>query len=154
MSSTFPSEFLPRRSAIAFLVGAVLVSCLAAGCQRRPPRARISGTVSYKGEPVAFGDIVFEPTEAWKEFYCQGQIIDGKYSIEQHGPVVGKNRVEIHGFRQSEQLVPDIAGRRLDEKPTMAKGLIPYIPAEYNDMSQLSIDVAAGANVNIDFDLK
>ncbi|MDA0659091.1 MAG: hypothetical protein O2931_07860 [Planctomycetota bacterium] len=125
------------------------------GRQRQPPRATIAGQVTYQGKPVAFGDIVFEPIgDKWKGFYCQHKIIDGKYSINENGPIVGKNRIEIHGYRQTNQVVPDISGRRLNEAPAMANGLLPYIPSEYNDQSDMTIDIVAGQNENRDFQLK
>lgn len=136
------------------LIGLCGLVILCIGCARKPPRAQVSGVVTYQGEPVPLGDIVFEPVDGWKEFYCQGEIVNGKYEFKKHGPVVGKNRVEIHGYRQTNEVVPDVSGKRLDDKPAMTHGLIPYIPVEHNTSSQITVEIVAGENLNVDFHLK
>ena len=126
------------------------------GCgPRQPERSIISGVVTYKGELVPYADIVFEPVDQpeWEGFYCQGQVINGKYELLKNGPVVGKNRVEIHGYRMTNQKAPDVSGRKLDEAVPMIQGLHPYLPAKYNDATELEIEVLSGPNIDVNFKL-
>jgi hypothetical protein len=48
-----------------------------------PTRYRVTGRVTYKGEPVAKGTVVFEPTNPAppQGRVAQGSIIDGSYSL-------------------------------------------------------------------------
>ena len=133
--------------------------CLAilAGCgSPEPERAVISGQVSYQGKPVEFGDIVFVPSgetaKEWEGFYCQGSIKEGRYTIDEHGPVVGLNRVEIHGYRRTGKKMLDIAGTDLSKTAKIVDALVPYIPPRFNTSSELTVEILPGENVGIDFD--
>ncbi|MEO2049437.1 MAG: hypothetical protein ABGX16_23005 [Pirellulales bacterium] len=121
-----------------------------------PDRAHISGKVSYQGKPVEFGDIVFVPSgdaaKRWKGFYCQGSISGGRYTIVEHGPVIGLNRVEIHGYRRTGKKMPNIAGVSLDKPPKVVEALIPYIPPRYNTASELTVEILPGENDGVDFE--
>lgn len=130
--------------------------CVAQGCgEREPHRAITSGSVTYQGEAVPFGDIVFQPLsqDADKSF-AQGKIIDGKYSFDAaHGPIVGKNLVQIHGYKMTGRKRLDIAGKSLSEAPAMIDELVPYIPTKFNEASELTVEIKSGANENVNFDL-
>lgn len=152
MMGTVVTGVWRRRTWIVWSVW-LAIPLWACGCARKPPRAQVSGEVTYQGTPVPYGDIVFEPVDQWQGFYCQAKIIDGRYAMDTKGPVVGKNRVEIHGYRFTEQIVPDISGKKLDEAPAMTKGLIPYIPPQFNDQSEITVDVVAGENQGMNFHL-
>jgi len=137
-----------------------LVVSVPFGCgPRQPKRATVRGRVTFNGEPVPLGDIVFIPgtDEGWDGFYAQGKIQNGEYALDAHGPVVGTNKVEIHGYRSRGEtvMVPNIAGVKLDEPAEMvAGGLEPYIPPEFNTATELSIEIQSGFNEGVDFDLE
>jgi len=138
--------------------GLMTVCVVLAGCgAAEPDRAHVSGKVTYQGKPVDFGDIVFVPSGAsatkWKGFYCQGGITNGHYAIVAHGPVVGRNRVEIYGYKRTGQKMPDIAGKNLAETPKVVEVLVPNIPPRYNLASEMNVEIQPGRNDGIDFEL-
>jgi hypothetical protein len=98
---------------------------------------------------------VFQPTSvAPGRAFAQGKIVDGKYSLDAaHGPVVGKNIVQIHGYKMTGRKRLDIAGKSLSEAPQMIDELVPYIPEKYNEGSELTVEIKSGANENVDFNL-
>jgi hypothetical protein len=82
----------------AVTLGAALV--LLAGCSSKPPMGQISGTVTFKGQPVPAGWISFTP-EPGKGSVRVCQIKDGVYDSSKEGqPGIfpGKNLVKIAGF--------------------------------------------------------
>ncbi len=65
-----------------FGAAAVLAAAAVGGCgDAAPDRARLSGTVTYDGKPVAYGDVVFTPDGSKKNSGPQGTapIRDGRY---------------------------------------------------------------------------
>jgi hypothetical protein len=134
----------------------VLVICLISGCGERPPqRAIVSGSVTYLRKPVELGDIVFQPTSATAgKWFAQGKIVGGKYSLDAaHGPLTGKNVVQIRGYKMTGRKRLDIAGKSLSEAPKMIDELIPYIPEKFNEASELTVEIKAGDNDSVDFSL-
>jgi hypothetical protein len=139
-----------------FLLLAACILCIAEGCgERQPQRSVVSGSVTYQGEPVAFGDIVFQPlSDSAGHYFAQGKIVDGKYSLDAaHGPVVGKNLVQIHGYKMTGRKRLDIAGKSLSEAPQMIDELVPFIPDKFNEGSELTVEVESGVTENLDFNL-
>lgn len=126
-----------------------------AGCGEAPPtRATITGLVTYQGKPVEQGDIVFQPTDkAWSKFYAQGKIINGKYEFVERGPVVGTNRVEVHGYKRTGKKRLDVAGKNLSEKVEVMEEVVPYIPPEFNEASTLTTEISPGENLDVNFNL-
>jgi hypothetical protein len=130
--------------------------CAAVGCgEREPPRAIVSGSVTYQGQPVQFGDIVFQPLSPHAaRSFAQGKIVGGKYSLDAaHGPLVGKNLVQIHGYKMTGRKRLDIAGKSLSEAPQMIDELVPYIPERFNEASELTVEIKPGTNENVNFNL-
>jgi hypothetical protein len=80
-----------------------------AGCGRGDglTRHRIKGTVTFAGQPVAFGAIFFEPTASVGKVAptVYLPIRDGKYDTLDKGPVTGRYRVIVGGMDQSKQRV-------------------------------------------------
>lgn len=88
------------RSLTRRLLGGAAVLALAAGCSSEPPMAQISGTVTFKGQPVPAGWISFTP-DATKGSVRVCQIKDGVYDSSKEGqPGVypGRNLIKIGGF--------------------------------------------------------
>ena len=120
------------------MTGRLIVGLLAAsstvvmiGCGPSGPRVyEVTGTATLDGTPIPEGDIVFLPEE--KAFGPDaGKIVDGKYRAEVKG---GKKTVQIRAAR----LVPG-------KKGPMGEDVIEdYIPARYNDRTELHIEVGEG----------
>ena len=73
------------------------------GCQGRPQGYNISGTVTYKGQPIPSGSIVFEPAASKGNAGASGSahIKDGKYDTSLpggKGAVGGPHVVRIIGL--------------------------------------------------------
>ena len=116
---------------------------LLAGCPgpAAPENQTVTGTVTFDGEPVAEGEIVFRDTDGQTRS-CGGQIVDGTYSFEASP---GSKKVEITALR----VVP---GKMDTSNPGQEVPLKePYIPAKYNTESTLTAEVS-GADP-IDFAL-
>jgi hypothetical protein len=128
--------------------------CMNTGCGERPPeRAVVSGSVTFQGKPVEYGDIVFQPlAEGAGKWFAQGKIINGKYSLDAvRGPLAGKNLVQIRGYRMTGRKRLDIAGKSLSEAPKMIDELVPYIPEKFNEASELTVEIKLGDNDNVNF---
>lgn len=82
------------------IVGGIVVLVLAAGCASKPEMAKISGKVTFNGQPVPAGWISFTP-EPGKGSVCVCQITDGVYDSSRESPAgihPGKNMIKIAGF--------------------------------------------------------
>jgi len=136
------------------LVLAMSAVALLAGCGEGGgglPREAVSGTVTFKGEPLKAGSIQFLPTSP-REVTAGGAIIvDGKYSIgKSEGLVPGKYQVLISGA----QAAPASAKSELPgASPPLPPAKEP-IPAKYNSKSELSADVKNGGRNTLAFDLQ
>ena len=78
----------------------VALIALVAGCgPSGPQRYRMSGTVTFEGEPVAEGEVQFEPVQRG---FGGGfaPVKDGKYdtNIDGRGHLGGEHRVQVVGF--------------------------------------------------------
>ncbi len=75
------------QSGLAVLVASGVL--IVAGCggddSGLPQRHPVSGTVTYKGEPVESGTIVFEPSDFNKGRVASGTIKDGYYQLSTSG---------------------------------------------------------------------
>lgn len=114
----------------------------AIGCSGDTSRGVVAGTVTYQGEPVAEGQIVFRLPD---NSIVEGAIIkDGEF--ESTAPV-GNCMVQI------------TARRRIDVRPNPAMpdgvdfATVAYIPEKYNDQSTLNLEVTPGRQSH-DFDLE
>ncbi len=130
-------------------LAAALAALVGSGCSHSgPQRAAVRGKVVVDGQPMAEGSISFLPTEGATGPSAGGIIRDGEYRIPAaSGPVVGRSRVEIRGFRQTGKTVRDVwkPGQNVAER-VIALG------PEFNDRSTLTRDIQAGDN-QLDFDL-
>ncbi|MCS7304309.1 MAG: hypothetical protein NZ602_04285 [Thermoguttaceae bacterium] len=65
----------------------VLMLLFAFGCGGSGPGMRVWGTVTYQGQPIQEGQIVFTPIEGTPGPSTPGQIKNGQYEIPKHiGP--------------------------------------------------------------------
>lgn len=108
----------------------------------------VSGVVSYRGEPIETGAVMFVPQGDTKGGSAGGPIEKGRYSL----PAVkglergGKYRVEITGLkRKGEQRVSPMGQGVSHEQ---------FIPSEFNRESGLMVEVPQSANQLLaDYDL-
>ena len=126
----------------------LLLCCLlpAAGCGRGSSLdvRTVAGTVKVDGVPLAEGCI----TLTWLTGDTRGfsaRIERGKYRVD---AFPGKARVAITAYR-------DVPGKMDSGGPGMPP--VPrreqFIPARYNDETELEIDVPQAGNWSLDFDL-
>jgi hypothetical protein len=119
------------------------------GCKRGgktvgPPKDQVSGTVTYDGSPLIRGQIIFVDKGDDPRRYG-GDLIDGKFSFE---CTVGEKEVVVQGFREG----PDGTG---DEIGLGGIGSIEqYLPARYNESTELTAEVVAGEENVFNFDLE
>lgn len=109
----------------------VVFTLAVAGCgEPGPKKYDVTGTVTYDGQPLPQGDIVFHPED--KSVGPEGgKIKDGKYALKVRE---GKNRVEIRATRP----VPGKKG------PMGEDAIEDYIPKQYNEKSKLTAEVGSG----------
>lgn len=139
------------RFLIFFAAGSLLISLLL-GCRRSgPDKVNVRGEVTYGGEPIANGDILFYPVEGTSGAVSGASIIAGRYLADGKGGVpIGKHRVEVRAYRpRAERRNPT---NRFEEPGAQREQ---YLPAQFNTKSTLvvSIDGAQPSAVQ-DFQLK
>ena len=120
--------------ALAFVLG-----CGASG----PPSGQLSGNVTYKGEPLGTGTIMFMP-QSGDAPYAQAEISeDGSYkaTTKEYG-----EKIPVGSYRVMISAVKDMG----PEAPVM-----PLIPFKYSSDQQsgLTAQVVEGEN-KVDFDLE
>lgn len=130
-----------------------------------PAGATASGKVTYGGEPVADGAIVFQPADK-QGGPAKARIIDGKYMLdEKSGLTAGAYYVQIHGFRKGNATEqgpgdeslddPDLAITENAGPPTDGDAnAVSYIPPKYNATTELKKTIQPGQNPDLDFDLE
>jgi hypothetical protein len=143
------------RHNVASRIAAMLLCTLAGGgCgggdELLSKRCSVTGTVTFDGQPVENGQIIFTPKG--KEGSVAGALIeDGEYFIPRDkGPVAGRHSVSITASRktgeQKKAIMPAPPGEMIDVMEA-------YIPKKYNDQTTLSVELKAGENSEVDFDL-
>ncbi len=93
------------RLLVLFLFALSALSILT-GCGSKddgPARFHVSGTVTYQGQPVPRGTVIFLPdtTKGTKGPASKVQIVDGKYDTRSEGstaPISGELLVQVNGF--------------------------------------------------------
>ena len=132
---------------IAFLLLALSVCFVLSGCGGPDNRAKVSGTVTLNGEPLATGSISFVPAEGNTGPSSGGAIADGKYSVPgDKGVAIGKNRVSIKSSKKTGRKI-NIGRDGLEDEWVQA------IPAKYNKQSEIVRDIQPGSN-RLDFNLE
>ncbi len=109
---------------------------LPAGCSS--DRVPVDGTVTFDGQPVEKGTIVFEPADG-KGPATGGQVIDGHYRLTgEASPTPGEKIVRISATRKTGRMVPAVPEPGTD---SMIEEIKPYIPANYNHQTTLRCTV-------------
>ena len=134
-----PRSGIPR---VAPLVALVWIALLTGGCGGSTgPTARVDGSVSIEGEPVATGIISFSPRESGTVGPATAEIVDGRYQASSVplGPVL----VQIHATKETGKMLTDRAeGGQYPET-------INLVPAKYD----AGIEVTISGDESHDFNL-
>ena len=140
-----------RARLCAALVAVPLLALI--GCDSATRPNPVSGTVTYKGQPIAEGMIYFDPTEPAGNKPTAGPIRDGKYDISaREGPAAGRYRVRITAI--DPQAKAASADKGVDEIGlTIGPEQKELLPARYNRQSELSADIPRGGKKDLDFNL-
>lgn len=109
------------------------------GCGSTAP-VPVNGTVTWNGQPVADGNIVFKPTDGTIDEQS-GSITNGEFTVQ---VTPGKKRIEIYGMRQAVGQTNDAMRSAPREN---------YIPERYNTKSTLSEEVRAKGENRFTFNL-
>ncbi|WP_339729537.1 hypothetical protein [uncultured Gimesia sp.] len=136
----FKSDFF----ALCLLSICMLTGLSGCGGETGPKKYSVSGKVTFNGEPVPSGEILFRPEEGQGNRDA-GRILDGAYEIES---LPGNKVVEITAYRESKT--------KFDESNPGERTPIQeqYIPENYNQKSELKFEVKKSGLDSIDFDLK
>jgi hypothetical protein len=111
-------------------------------------KLEVRGKVTFEGKPVE-GVISFEPADGQGPT-SGGTITGGRYELTGTARVApGQKIVRIRGTRKTGRKVPAMAG-----PSPLVDDIERYIPARYNDQSQLQREVVAGKANEINFELQ
>jgi hypothetical protein len=137
-----------RSQSFALLIVASLVVIAACG-GGGASRTAVSGKVTFDREPLKSGQIIFEPTSGGRMGVAQ--IADGRYTMPAvQGPSKGSYIVRITANRSTGRTIS--APQRGGEQVSIEE-VEQFIPAKYNDQSELKTEIGAEAEVVRDFDL-
>ena len=127
-----------------------LIGCLAIsleGCTKKDEQFEIRGQVSYQGEAIAEGKILFMPKDESRP-QAIAQIADGEYVTASPGGVfVGEYKVQVLGYRGTgkiQDLGPLYGGKQEQQ--------VQYIPAKFNRETELTVDISSEES-EYDFEL-
>ena len=119
------------------ILPAALLAILVAGCSE-PTHYTVVGEVSWLGQPVEDGQVVFLPEDGTLH-PAAAKIVNGRY--EARVPP-GRMKVEVHGQK-------DMGFNAAMHQNTKA----PYIPHEFNALTTLTFDVQKNDRNVADFPL-
>lgn len=129
-----------------------------AGCggDGREPRAKVIGTITYKGKPLSGASISFLPeTNGWRSGIgktdAAGKFVLGSYDPDDGAPV-GKCKVAI-SLRGPSKKLPKGAGEAFNDMIMDAGD--PLIPLKYfkPETSKIEVEVVAGKLNEFTFEL-
>ena len=113
------------------------------GCNFGPPSVVVSGTVSYQGEMVRQGEIIFADVQSTAPA-AVGKVEDGRYRLE---TLAGEKRVRITASKETGRIVEGAMGTTYPEQ-------VDLLPPEYNSASTLVRTVEPKKECVLDFQLK
>ena len=122
------------------VISAILLGFI--GCDTGPKFYPVTGSVSYAGQPVADGEIIFADA-AGSGASAVGRIEKGRYTLQ---ATAGENQVRITASKETGRMLEGGMGAKIPER-------IDLIPAQYNTATTLNRTVDPHA-LTIDFDLK
>ncbi len=147
-----------RRAAAGFaMLSTLTLTTWASGCGGDPGLGRVSGRITYKGEPVPGGTVFFSPEEAGKRG-AQGPIdSDGNYTLGTFdtgdGAPAGRHRVSVVAQGPDKPIPAKMKGKMMEED--MQGTGDPLVPRKYfsAESSGLTAEVVGGQSNTFDFEL-
>ncbi len=142
----------------AFWLSMALTIGFVSGCGGEPGLARVKGRITYKGAPVATGEVFFTPEEPGKRGAKGILDSNGEYSLTTYetgdGAYTGKHKVSVIAQGPDKPIPPKMKGRMMEED--MQGSGDPLIPRKYfsAQTSNLSAEVSEGKTNVVDFDLQ
>ncbi|QDT96355.1 hypothetical protein [Gimesia aquarii] len=109
------------------------------GTSDAPQQVKVEGTVTFDGEPLSTGSIVFDPSDG-KGGSSAGGIENGKFQFDSQ---LGKKKVLISATRETGEK------DQYDEPVTES-----YIPKQYNSETTLIAEVKPDGENKFEFALK
>lgn len=105
-------------------------------------RHAVEGKVSFDGQPVTDGQIMFEPTGQGLPMVA-GKIEEGLYKVDaEHGPAPGSYRVRIEGYRKKK--VPGLSKHPyLGDQQEAGVVREQYLPAQFNSSTTLNAEITS-----------
>lgn len=119
-------------------LGMCAFAAFTAGCSRSE-LVEVTGTVTWEGQPVETGEIIFHPIDA-SITPAAGRIRGGEFSFLTKP---GKKRADIQAVRKT--------GKRDAKEGFEITEL--YIPAKYNTQTELEADVSPDGENHFEFAL-
>ena len=126
---------------------------IASGCKSET--AKITGHVTFQGNPIENGKISFDSTDGSTQG-ASGEIMDGDYELTLK-QVSGKASmvVRIWGFKTTGKKIKAAPGSPgITKENELLDEMQMYIPAEHNSASKKIVEVKAGKDNHFDFELK
>src|SRR5262245_11981177 len=141
---------------VFFAIVATIIVAFTAGCGRSS-RIAVRGTVAVNGQPLEAGDISCMPITPSVGPTAGAAIARGAYNVPaDQGLLPGEYKVQIHAFRGTGKKTWDGMGE--PNAPASQKHYVEeteqYIPAQYNDATELKASIAVGKANDLKFDLK
>ena len=123
-------------------------SILASGCSKSSSRLGIEGEVTFDGAPLPSGKINFMPLPGTSSPTAGATITNGEFKVNSaKGVRPGPFRVEIKAVRPTgKKSTDDLTGETVDQQAQ-------YIPAKYNENSELVAEIKANENNRLKFTL-
>ena len=124
------------------MIAAIALSASLSGCgDDGPAKYAVSGTVTYKGEPIQDGEIAFYPVDG-KGPPGGGPITDGHYDVE---VTQGEKRVQFNGERDTGRTETLDDGKVINIRE-------PFLPRKYGERSEIVTIIEPKVN-SLDFPL-
>jgi len=138
-----PITYIMKKEKILFACTLVLI-LFVSGCS--DGLIRVQGKVSYDGKPIQEGSVAFVGERGQGAVYGE-QFTNGSYSAR---VPKGEYLIKINGFEsvKLDQPLPGVAG-----SPPTTHVTKPIVPAKYNMLSQIFIEIDGSQKV-FDFDLE
>ena len=135
------------RASWLLAVCAAAVTGFLPGCSSEPKRLKVSGTVKYKGTPLASGSITFTPDGAGGSM-GGATIKDGTFEMPAvSGLLAGKYKVSVSQ--------PDPKGAAKEgDAPGASRDAKELIPEQYNTKTELTAEVKSIGPNEFTFELK
>lgn len=136
------------RNASTLAIWSLLVAFGGCGPDDGLERVVVAGRVSYKGQPVEYGQLRFRPQSDTEGPVTIAAVREGRYLADSQGGVpVGEHRVEILAYNLKAVGGNWPTGPGANPPPQV-------LPSRYNKQSELRAMVPPKAEtLNIDFDL-